>query len=208
MFYRLLKLLKLVLLLVASSIVLAQAAKSAGPSTITIKDLPSTKRCLLELYLYSAEVPGFLKALNGRYLFVDVRTPREIMDQGTPAQIDANVPIEFSNNFVIPWGSVNNDYKSDGTVGFAAKINVLLEKKGLGKNATIVLISNHGERSAMAANMLAWHGYDMVYSVVDGYEGDHVTERNVRNNGWVGNHLPKKMPNAPPAGESSFGSAR
>lgn len=162
----------------------------AGPSSQEIQRLPSTKRSLLDLYLYASEVPSFLASRKGTAIFIDVRAVHEVQCHGTPALADANIPFEYASKFVLPWGEVELSVQYEGSSGFAAKVAELAATKGLGKNAAVVLISNHGETSAMAANMLAWHGYTLVYSVIDGYEGDFVADRNVRNNGWIGNHLP------------------
>jgi rhodanese-related sulfurtransferase len=178
----------------------------AGPSPQEIAELPSTKKTLLNLYLYSHEVPDFLRSQKGHAVFVDVRSHDEAQLQGTPALCDANIPIDDGLHFAVPGESTDIAAIHPTRLSFTAQFDELLRQKHLGKNASIVLISNHGERSAMAANMLARHGYTLVYSVLDGYEGNRVALPSQRSNGWRATRLPiryHRNPNNPASGDKT-----
>ena len=84
-------------------------------------------------------------------------------------------------------------------------MKALIQSKGLDSHAPIVLMCRSGSRSALATGLLAKYGFDHVYSVIDGYEGDvaktgpKAGQRWV--NGWRMQGLPwtyqldpKKMP--------------
>jgi rhodanese-related sulfurtransferase len=168
---------------------LAVSLASAQTSTPDLQQLPSTKRSVLGLYLYSKDVPAFLAKFGGRTLFIDVRHVYEAMEQGAPSTLDAVIPFDLGYAHETGTGSKAGT-PTVGYFSFIAAVDKLATEKKLGKNAPVILISNHGERSAAAASMLAWHGYGLVYSVVDGYQGDHVANKDERNNGWHGNRLP------------------
>ncbi|OOZ35667.1 rhodanese-like domain-containing protein [Solemya velesiana gill symbiont] len=69
-----------------------------------------------------------------------------------------------------------------------------LDQKGLGKDNKIILMCRSGSRSAKAARVLHIAGYEYVYSVIVGFEGDkekigpNKGQRIV--NGWKSSNLP------------------
>ena len=69
-----------------------------------------------------------------------------------------------------------------------------LAARGLGRDATVVVICRSGDRSAVAADMLAKGGFAHVWSVVDGFEGDLAKEGPEAGhrvvNGWKNKGLP------------------
>jgi rhodanese-related sulfurtransferase len=148
--------------------------------------VPAEKRTKANLYLSAAEVPAFLQSKSGRVLFLDVRTPEELVSAGSAPLIDANVPVKIAT---LAGAQLNPD--------FAAWTDQRLAAKGLSKSDPVVLMCRSGHRSAVAAGLLTDAGYTQVYSVADGFEGDGI-------NGWKKSGLPwgydldrAKMPPAP-----------
>ena len=137
---------------------LALAGTSA--SALEPDAVPAQKHTKANLYLSAAEVPAFLQSKGGHVLFLDVRTPEELVSSGSAPAIDANVPIKFAN----PPGKLNPD--------FTAWTDQRLSAKGLGKTDPVVVMCRSGHRSAAAADILTGAGYTQVYSVADGFEGD------------------------------------
>lgn len=153
--------------------------------------VPEKKRTTLGLYLSSAEAHRL--ATSEKVFFVDVRTRAEVNFLGMATVADANIPYMELDQFYA-WDESKDTYKLDVNSAFLTEINKRLQEKGMSKNDKIVLMCRSGDRSAAATNFLAKAGFDNVYSVVDGYEGDvakdgpHKGQRVV--NGWRNNNLP------------------
>ena len=79
-------------------------------------------------------------------------------------------------------------------VDFVAELERRLKKKGLGKDAPIILICRSGDRSSKAADRLQMSGYSKVYSIAEGFEGDSVKEGTKAGQrlviGWKSANLP------------------
>lgn len=148
--------------------------------------VPAPKQTKAKLYLGAEEVPSFLTSKSGKVLFVDVRTPAEVMFVGNTPLMDANVPFKigpadkFDDKKGILALSINPD--------FVKLVEARLAGKSLTKSDTVVVMCRSGDRSAEATNALVEAGFTQVYSVVDGFEGDAakdgptVGQRTV--NGW------------------------
>ena len=155
--------------------------------------VPAPKRTKLGQYLSSQEAAGFMDRNASKALFLDVRTPAEVMFLGMPAQADANVPYMKEPDFPA-WDNAKATFKLETSPDFIPEVRRRLSAKGLGPDDAVVLICRSGDRSAAAANLLAEAGFKNVYSVVDGFEGDLATEgakagqRAV--NGWKNAGLP------------------
>jgi rhodanese-related sulfurtransferase len=155
--------------------------------------VPELKRTKVGQYLSSQEAAKFMDQNAPKALFLDVRTPAEVMFLGMPAQADANVPYMREPEFAV-WDSAKATFKLEPNPDFISEVRRRLAAKGLKPTDTIVLICRSGDRSAAAANLLTEAGLKNVYSVVDGYEGDLAAEgpkagqRAV--NGWKNAGLP------------------
>jgi rhodanese-related sulfurtransferase len=155
--------------------------------------VPEPKRTRLGQYLSSEEAAKFLDQNGSRALFLDVRTPAEVMFLGMPVQADANVPYMKEPDFP-GWDNAKATLKLEHNPDFLPEVRRRLAAKGLKPTDAIVLICRSGDRSAAAANLLAEAGFKNVYSVVDGFEGDLATsgpksgQRAV--NGWKNAGLP------------------
>ena len=85
-------------------------------------------------------------------------------------------------------------FKKVPNSNFTVAIKEALDAKGLNHADKIVLMCRSGSRSAKAANLLHQAGYENVYSVVEGFEGDKAKEGKFKGqrvvNGWKNSDLP------------------
>jgi rhodanese-related sulfurtransferase len=172
-------------------IVLLMASTTAH--ALDAASVPELKRTKLGQYLSSQEAAKFMNQNASKTLFLDVRTPAELMFVGMPAQADANVPYMKEPDFPA-WDGVKGTLKLELNPDFLPEVRRRLAAKGLKANDAIVLICRSGDRSAAAANLLAEAGFKNVYSVVDGFEGDLAGEGPKAGqrvvNGWKNAGLP------------------
>ena len=159
---------------------------------IDAASVPAPKQTQAKLYLGAEEVAAFLTSKNGKVLFIDVRTPAEVMFVGNTPLMDANVP--FKNGPVNAWDEKKGMLALQLNPEFAASVEARLAAKSLTKADPVVLMCRSGDRSAEAANALTAAGFTAVYSVVDGFEGDVAKDgptaglRTV--NGWKNKNQP------------------
>ncbi len=142
--------------------------------TIAIEadQVPESKRTPLGLYLTSREAHDMKTARGSAVLFVDVRSKAEAVFLGMPLTADALLPLEEFNGESAPWNDKASTYASDMNLDFVTQMQTLVKSKGMDQHATVILMCRSGSRSALATGLLAKYGFDRVYSVVDGYEGD------------------------------------
>jgi rhodanese-related sulfurtransferase len=172
-------------------IVLLMASTTAH--ALDAASVPELKRTKLAQYLSSQEAAKFINQNASKALFLDVRTPAELMFVGMPAQADANIPYMKEPDFPA-WDGVKGTFKLELNPEFLPEVRRRLSAKGLKPADPIVLICRSGDRSAAAANLLAEAGFKNVYSVVDGFEGDLAGEGPKAGqrvvNGWKNAGLP------------------
>jgi rhodanese-related sulfurtransferase len=154
--------------------------------------VPEIKQSDLKLYLSAREAHD-MKSADGKVLLIDVRTPEEIQYVGNVgAMMDANIP--YVLNDISGYDEKFKHYKITPNSDFVTAINERVEKKGLAKDATIILMCRSGDRSSKGASLLGKAGYTKVYSVVDGFEGDKVKDGENKGkrlvNGWKNANLP------------------
>jgi rhodanese-related sulfurtransferase len=119
--------------------------------------------------LTAKEAYNLLLKEGKKILFVDVRTPKELINDGKPTPIDANIPYKFAklNKSKEKYEWVDNHH-------FEPSVEEQMKKKHLDKHNTIILICREGKRSAKAVNTLTKDGYKKVYSItggmIDGWE--------------------------------------
>ena len=175
-------------LLLAAAVVVSAPAHAFDPAAV-----PAPKRTKLEQYFSAQEAASFLSQNAAKTLFLDVRTPAEILYLGMPAGADANIPYMIPPDFP-EWDSARNTFKLENNSDFLPEVRKRMAAKGLGPDDTVILICRSGDRSAGAANLLSDAGFKHVYSVVDGFEGDMAKDgpnagrRAV--NGWKNAGLP------------------
>lgn len=121
------------------------------------------KQTVQGLYIDAVEA---LKWVNDKKaIIIDVRTPEEFVFVGN-AGIAPNIPIQvWKGEFGRKNGHPEPKMTENG--------NFVKEVKSRFKtDDTIILLCRSGQRSATAANAMAKEGFNKVYSVVDGFEGD------------------------------------
>lgn len=146
------------------------ASHAVDPASV-----PKQKQTKLGKYLSAQEAADFVAKHPKDSLFLDVRTPSEVVFLGMPSQADANVPYMLEPEIPV-FDQAKNTLKLDNNPDFIPEVRRRLTAKGLTSDSPIVLICRSGDRSAASANLLSEAGFKNVYSVVDGFEGDLASE--------------------------------
>jgi rhodanese-related sulfurtransferase len=153
--------------------------------------LPDIKKTKLGLYIEARDVPEFLKT-HPKTLFLDLRTPEELLFVGMPQGVDGNAPFGIMN--YSKWDDQKKAFVRFPNPDFLSNFENWARDKGTEKGDPVLLICRSGDRSALGADFLAKQGYTNVWSVVDGFEGDLAKDgpnkgrRTV--NGWKNVGLP------------------
>ncbi len=145
------------------------------------------------LYVDSREAYQMKQKLGDQVLFVDVRDPIEIMFTGFTDVVDVNIPFMLANRN--KWNEKKSVYLMERNPNFEKDIAAALKKRGLNKDAPIMLMCRSGgTRGAPSAKQLWGKGYKSVYVVTDGFEGGKIKKGKKKNwrlkNGWKNSGLP------------------
>ena len=167
---------------------------SVSTETVLAADVPDnySKRSSAELYLTATEAYAFKQRKGDHVIFIDIRSPAEVMFLGMPESIDISIRL-FSPDYS-QWSENKGSYPMKSNDRFLVQIDEATNMINMTKKDSIVLICRSGKRSAKAASLLHSQGYAQVYTVVDGFEGDKVKtgmnkgKRMV--NGWKNSDLP------------------
>ncbi len=187
----LLKQLLAVGLLAVSSLSLAA---DWAPGSTDWDKLPEVKKSKLALYLTPQQAYDMKKANPKGVAFFDVRTRAEAMYVGWPTDADALIPYVEHPELMTEWDDKRFMYKLEPNQDFVPEVERRLKEMGLGKDATIILVCRSGDRSSKAQDRLQTAGYNKVYGIAEGVEGDTVKDgpkvgqRAV--NGWKNANLP------------------
>jgi rhodanese-related sulfurtransferase len=143
-------------------------AETEQPAPVAVnRQLPKGKQTTLGLYVTAKEAYEKWKTAPDKVKVIDVRTPEEYAFIGHP-EMAWNIPFAFVT------------YKrKDGKIEYGPKMNqdfVAEVKKIAGPTDTLLLMCRSGDRSAKAVNKLAAAGFKNVYTIIDGFEGDKVTD--------------------------------
>jgi len=158
-------------------------------TTAWAQDIPSAKRTILGKYLNAKEAYDRVTAGSDRVLFLDVRTPSEVMFVGMAESVDAVVP--FTDlKYPHTWDAKAGRLQLVPNAEFIPAIEAALKRRGLSRSDPIIVMCRSGERSAKAVNALAQNGYAEVWSVYDGFEGDLSKDGRRSVNGWKNAMLP------------------
>lgn len=173
------------ILLVSSILFLVPAYAADKPKSIE-------KQTLADRYLSANEAHNLKQQQGSKVLFVDVRTPSELVFVGSPKGMDANIPLVRIN--YKHWDKIKSSFSKTPNLQFVSAFNNLISAKNLTKDTSIILLCRSGKRSAKAANLLTSAGYSNVYSVINGFEGDKAKLGNEKGkrvvNGWKNAGLP------------------
>jgi rhodanese-related sulfurtransferase len=163
----------LVCLILAAAIGFAATASALGaetekPASVAAdRQLPKAKQTTLGLYVTAAQAYEKWKAAPDKVKVIDVRTPEEYAFIGHP-EMAWNIPFAFVTY-----------QRKGGKTEYGPKLNpdfVAEVKTIAGPTDTLLLTCRSGDRSARAVDKLAAAGFNNVYTIIDGFEGDKVTD--------------------------------
>jgi len=132
-----------------------------------IATLPKEKQTVLGLYVTARQAYEMWQAAPHTVQVIDVRVPEEYAFVGHP-EMAWNIPVAFVTY-----------HRKGGKFEYAVKPNphFVADVKKLAQPTDILLVTcRSGGRSAIACNLLAKAGFKKAYNIVDGVEGDKVTD--------------------------------
>lgn len=145
----------------------AEPATQGQKPAISTPQLPKGKQTTLGLYVTAARAYDMWKAAPDKVVLIDVRTPEEYAFVGH-AEMAWNIPYAFVTYV-----------RKDGKTEYGPKLNpafVAEVKRFARPGDTLLVMCRSGDRSAKAVDLLAAAGFKNAYSVIDGVEGDKVTD--------------------------------
>jgi rhodanese-related sulfurtransferase len=155
--------------------------------TMVPLELPQAKQTALGLYVTADEAYERWQAAPTTVKVLDVRTPEEFIHIGHP-EMAVNVPLAFQT---YRWDPAKGYFDFELNPEFVALVRQIAEPED-----EILAMCRSGGRSAMAANLLAKHGFTNVWNMIDGFEGDLVDDRESPHhgkrmqNGWTNSGRP------------------
>jgi rhodanese-related sulfurtransferase len=127
------------------------------------KQLPKEKQTTLGLYVTAKEAYAKWQAAPDKVKILDVRTPEEFLFVGYPTMA-WKIPVAAQS---YEWDAEKKQFPMKPLPDFASRVSQVAKP-----NDTIMAMCRSGGRSAIAANMLAKAGFNQVYNIIDGMEGD------------------------------------
>jgi len=126
-------------------------------------------------------------------LFVDVRDPVEIQFIGFTDLIDVNIPFLLVDRE--QWDEEKTRFVMRRNGDFVRLVREALQEKGLGEDAMIITMCRSGSsRGQPSAALLREKGLPNSYFVINGFQGDPVSEGLLKGfrlkNGWQNAGLP------------------
>lgn len=143
--------------------------------------------------LSAAEAYAWVQDESRAVLFIDVRDPVEIMFTGWAEGVDINIPFLLVDRE--SWNETSGSFPMPRNSNFIAEVDAALSERGLGRDATIITMCRSGSaRGEPSATALREAGFENVYFVRHGFQGDAVAEGQMAglrvNNGWQNEGLP------------------
>ena len=163
-----------------------ETTKPAG-SEVSPPLLPQQKQTTLGLYVTAKEAYEKWKAAPDKLKIIDVRTREECLFLGHPAMA-WKIPIAVQT---WEWDTEKNEFPMKPLPDFVSRVKEIAEP-----NDTLLVMCRSGGRGAIAVNMLAKAGFEHVYNITDGMEGDAVKDpESLYNgqrlkNGWKNSGIP------------------
>lgn len=154
----------------------------AEPGTI-----PKAKQTVLGLYVTARDAYEQWRAAPEKVILLDVRTPEEFLFVGH-APMAWKIPIAVQS---YEWDAEKKQFPMRPLPDFVARVQKVAKP-----GDTVMAMCRSGGRGAMAVNLLAEAGFENVYNIVDGMEGDTVDDadsvfRGQRlKNGWKNSGCP------------------
>jgi rhodanese-related sulfurtransferase len=150
-------------------------------------NLPKGKQTVLALYVTAKEAHEKWKAEPDKVKIIDVRTPEEYLFVGHPAMA-WKIPVAAQT---YEWDSDKQNFPMKPLPDFVSRVKEVAQP-----DETLMLMCRSGGRSAIAVNMLAQAGFQHVYNIVDGMEGDvnadsdNVAQGQPLKDGWKNSGCP------------------
>jgi len=151
----------------AAALLVGFAWADEAPDSRSGHEIPEAKQTSLGLYVSSAEAYEMWKTAPDRVNILDVRTPEEYIFVGH-ADMAWNVPLAFQS---YEWDTEKNRFTMDFNPDFVTQVKTWADPAD-----TILVMCRSGGRSAMAVDALAEAGFQNVYNIIDGVEGDKVDD--------------------------------
>jgi rhodanese-related sulfurtransferase len=149
------------------------------------RPVEKSKQTVLGKYVTAAEAYEVWRANEGGVAIIDCRTPEEYVYVGH-APMALNVPSQLGR-----WDSATGKMTHTENREFER----IIQKK-FATTHTILVMCRSGTRSAVSVNRLAALGYKNVYNIIDGFEGDKVSDEESyfkgkrMKNGWKNSGAP------------------
>lgn len=149
------------LLALALLAMVAQAGLAADPPADKAKLTRQGK------YLTASEAYALYAKDNG-VIVLDVRTPQEYVFVGHPTMAH-NIPIMLWTD---RFNAGKRQYDMAENKGFIDAVQAKFNK-----DQTFAVLCRSGQRSAMAVNKMADAGFEKVYNIIEGFEGEKVADK-------------------------------
>lgn len=129
--------------------------------------LPKKKQTVLGLYISAKEAYLQWHSSPETVKIIDVRTPEEYIYVGH-AEMALNIPVGLQT---YTWKEPEQYFDVAPNPEFVVQV-----RRECALNDTLFIICRSGGRSAIAVNLLAEAGFSNAYNVIDGMEGDLITD--------------------------------
>lgn len=146
-----------------------ESPKLTGASNMTEPNLSIAKEKQTTLGLYVTARQAYEKwmASPEQVRILDVRTPEEYLFVGHPTMA-WKVPLAAQS---YEWDSTKGHFPMRPLTDFISRVKEIAKA-----DDTLLVMCRSGGRSAMAVNLLAKAGFKNVFQILDGMEGDTVTD--------------------------------
>jgi len=131
------------------------------------KNIPLEKQTIPERYVTAKEAYAMWMAAPEKVIIIDVRTPEEYLFVGHP-DMAWKIPLA-TQSYV--WDAVKGKFPMNILPDFVSRVKELAKPE-----ETIMVMCRSGGRSAIAVNLLTKAGFKQVYNIIDGMEGDIVSD--------------------------------
>ena len=130
-------------------------------------NLPKAKQTTLGLYVMAKEAYEKWQAEPDKVKIIDVRTPEEFLFVGHPTMA-WKIPVAVQT---YEWDAEKKQFPMQPLPDFVSRVSEVAKP-----DDTLMVMCRSGGRSAIAVNLLAKAGFKHVYNIIDGMEGDAVTD--------------------------------
>lgn len=151
-------------------------------------NIPRDKQTVLGLYVTAKEAYEKWKSAPDKIKIIDVRTQEEFLFVGF-APMAWKIPVALQS---FKWDAEKKQYPILPNIDFVNRVKEIAASDDI-----LMIMCRSGGRSAIAVNMLAEEGFTNVYQIIDGMEGDVVTDEDSvykgqrMMNGWKNSGCPR-----------------